>query len=246
MTLQSQISAHYAAKHTLQITAAEHLHIGGASATRHVLSRISFLPEMHVLDIGCGVGGPARTAAAMYGCRITGVDITPEFIDIAREISAILPDSDRLKFQVMNAENLEYTDKSFDGAMMFHTALNIPDKKAVFTECARVLKKGSIFLIYDILALKNAASMSFPMPWADTPRHSFLEPLDSFKRQLEESGFEIESIENSQNYAQAVLQKVAEEEADTITEARLTIMTNLYHNVVKGACAPFIIIARKA
>src|SRR5512133_24414 len=62
----------------------EHLHSGGFATTRDQAKRISITDESRVLDIGCGIGGPARYLAHTYGCRVEGIDLTPELIETAR------------------------------------------------------------------------------------------------------------------------------------------------------------------
>ena len=68
----------------------DEFHIGGRKATQHALSKMSLGASDHVLDVGCGLGGAARYIAAEFGCRLTGIDLTPEYIDVARELTARL------------------------------------------------------------------------------------------------------------------------------------------------------------
>jgi sarcosine/dimethylglycine N-methyltransferase len=65
----------------------DHFHGKGAVATEELAAMLQPKARDHLLDIGCGIGGPARWIAAKYGCRVTGVDLTPEFCEAARELN---------------------------------------------------------------------------------------------------------------------------------------------------------------
>jgi 2-polyprenyl-3-methyl-5-hydroxy-6-metoxy-1,4-benzoquinol methylase len=65
----------------------DEFHIGGRAASEDVLAKLALTPDHHVLDIGCGIGGTARYMAKAFGCRVSGIDLTPEFIETARRLS---------------------------------------------------------------------------------------------------------------------------------------------------------------
>lgn len=246
MSIESEITAHYARKGKDEVSPAnQHLHIGGAKATGFVLSKIDLKPGMRVLDIGCGVGGPAIYAAQEYGCHVTGIDLTPEFIKLARERADAAGLAHLLDFQTVNAGRLGFDGESFDAAIMFHTGMNVPNKAEVYAEIARVLKPGGTFLIYDILALGNLTNMSFPVPWAKTPQTSFLEPLEAIEDYLKDAGFTIESAENCRDYAKNAVTKLLENADGSVNVQREKIMRNLKANLDAGILAPHIIIAQK-
>lgn len=246
MTIQQQITAHYARKGKTEVADTnQHLHIGGASATEYVLIKLNLKPDMRVLDIGCGVGGPAFYAAQSYGCHVTGIDLTPEFIETAKELARQNGLTEKTEFHCTAGDNLPFNDDSFDAAFMFHVGMNIPDKAPVYQETARVLKSGANFLIYDILALENVTDMTYPCPWAKTIETSFMEPFEQIETYLEQAGFKIKSVENSQDYALSALEKMLDQTDWRNTPDRHSAMTNLRDNIANNACAPHIILASK-
>ena len=101
-----------------------------------------------ILDIGCGLGGPARYYAKKFKCHITGIDITPSFIEIGNEFNKLTSMSSMVELNVGNGEKLEFKNEIFDGAYSQHVTMNISDRIKFFSEAYRVLKKGSFFCFY--------------------------------------------------------------------------------------------------
>lgn len=246
MNINQTIIDHYGRKGKTEVADTnQHLHIGGIKASEFVLAQMDLKADMRVLDIGCGVGGPAILAAQEYGCHVTGVDLTPAFIETANILAQQNNVEHLTDFQTTDASQLHFKDDSFDAAFMFHVGMNIQNKQPVYHEAARVLKEGSIFLIYDILALENAADMIYPCPWAKTVETSFLEDADTIKAYLDKAGFKISSIKNSQDYALSALEKMLHNTDWSTTPDRHKAMTNLHANIQSNACAPHIILAEK-
>src|SRR3984957_17377530 len=63
------------------------VHPGGRSATAAFAPRLKLRPGIHLLEIGSGIGGPARYFARYHGCRVTGIDLTEEFIVVSRALT---------------------------------------------------------------------------------------------------------------------------------------------------------------
>ena len=95
-----------------------------------------------ILDIGSGLGGPARYFASRFGCRVTGIDLTPEFCDVARHLTRLLGLEDRVRFELGNAF-MPFAEASFDGAYSMNVSMNIADKRAFYGAIHRVLKPGA-------------------------------------------------------------------------------------------------------
>lgn len=132
----------------------DEFHIGGAQATADLLAKLDLRADLDVLDIGSGVGGPARTIARTYGCRVAGVDLTPHFVETSRALSAMAGMADRVRFDVGSALALPFPDRSFDAALLLHVGMNVPDKSLLFRETRRVLRDGGTFAIYDVMRTK--------------------------------------------------------------------------------------------
>jgi MPBQ/MSBQ methyltransferase len=121
----------------------EHLHSGGLATTRDQAKRISLTDESRVLDVGCGIGGPARYLAHIYVCRVDGIDLTPELIETARVLTKRCKLADRVKLRLGNALDLPYSDQTFDWCQ--NVTMNIADKAGFLAGVYRVLKPGGLF-----------------------------------------------------------------------------------------------------
>jgi SAM-dependent methyltransferase len=173
----------------------DQLHAGGAPATEYVLERLDANADTRLLDVGCGVGGPARMAAASGIGAVTGVDLTEEFVQAAEKLTERVGLAESLSFRATAGEELPFDDGSFDAAMMIHVGMNIPDKQAVFAEVRRVLLPGGRFVIYDQMRCGDG-DLPFPLPWAVDARSSFVESPHDYARQLTAVGFEVEDTVN--------------------------------------------------
>ncbi|MDJ0627128.1 MAG: methyltransferase domain-containing protein [Rhodobacter sp.] len=158
----------------------DEFHTGGLEATEALLGPLGITSDMRVLDIGCGIGGTARFVASRYGANVTGIDLTPAFVHIAEELSAMCGLGDRTQFSVASVFDLPVADGSADLVTMFHVGMNIDDKPALFREVARVLPPGGRFALFDIMEL-SGAPVDFPVPWASAPEASFLAPPQAYR-----------------------------------------------------------------
>jgi MPBQ/MSBQ methyltransferase len=174
--------------------AVDQLHVGGAAATGYVLERLAVGPGVRLLDVGCGIGGVARMAA-MSGAEVTGIDLTPEFVETATTLTDRVGLSDRARFVTTPGESLPLGDGSFDAAVMVHVGMNIPDKQAVFAEVRRVLTPGGRFAVYEQMRTGDG-ELPYPLPWAEDERSSFVETINDYARQLEAAGFTVEETED--------------------------------------------------
>ncbi|NQV85444.1 MAG: class I SAM-dependent methyltransferase [Rhodospirillales bacterium] len=168
----------------------EHLHGRGADATRELLEILSPGPDTHLLDIGSGVGGPARMAAHLYGAHVTGIDLTQEFCDVAQMLCQRVGLSDLVTIRQGNALDLPFANESFDGAYSQNVSMNIEDKEAFYAEAFRVVRPGGLFVAAEYAEGPGGAPV-FPVPWALVPEHSHLLKPDDIPRTLEAVGFEI-------------------------------------------------------
>jgi SAM-dependent methyltransferase len=178
----------------------DEFHIGGAEATSALLEKLSIRPDMEVLDIGSGIGGPARMIAARYGCHVTGVDLTPHFVETARALSTMCGMADRVRFEVGSAVALPLGDASFDLALLLHVGMNVPDKVALFREARRVLRDGGTFALYEVMRTGDG-DLSFPVPWAETPDLSALETPETYRNTAKAAGFALQTEENRRDVA---------------------------------------------
>ena len=209
-------SLHAAGKNLDQLTpedlgGLDEFHLGAREATEALASFMHLHPGMHLLDVGCGIGGPARYFAGR-GCQVTGIDLTAEFVAVAERLTRMVKLDQRATFRQASALELPFDSASFDGAYEIHVGMNIPDKTGVFREVARVLKPGARFSIYDILRTNDDA-FDFPVPWAQSPDVSFVASIDDYRRALESTGFRIEHQRERRQFGLDFMQRMREQAA---------------------------------
>ncbi len=120
----------------------DHFHARGFTATVELADRLPIKPGQHVLDIGCGLGGPARYMAKRFNCHVSGVDITEPFVQAGNKLSALLGMEDRVTIEQGDGQRLPYPDARFDGAYTQHVTMNVADRPAFFSEAFAFLSRA--------------------------------------------------------------------------------------------------------
>jgi ubiquinone/menaquinone biosynthesis C-methylase UbiE len=178
----------------------DEFHVGGREATRELASQMDLRPGLRVLDVGSGLGGPARFLAQQYDCRLIGIDLTEEYVRVAESLSDRVGLSGQVHFCRADATQLPFASASFDRAYMIHVGMNIENKAALFAEVRRVLRPGGAFAIYDIVR-DGPGAIRFPVPWASTPAISFVAPIGAYREALEVARFSIARERNRRGFA---------------------------------------------
>lgn len=196
------------------ISQVDEFHLRGSLATQELVNEAGFDKDTKVLDVGCGIGGPARMIAETFGCKVTGVDLTEEFIRTAKLLSELVGLNDLTEFICADATKLPLADESYDIVWTQHAQMNIKEKKKLYSEIHRVLKKGGRFIYYDIFSVGNE-SLYFPLPWAEESTISHLITIPDYNELLTETGFKEvqkkDQTENSANFIKEMFAKVAKE-----------------------------------
>ena len=167
----------------------DQFHTRGLLATRDLADSAEFGSGETVLDVGSGLGGPARHLAAEYGCRITGLDLTEEFCQVATMLSGLVGMEGQIEFRQGNALAMPFEDNTFDGAWTIQAQMNIEDKAAFYGEIFRVLRPGGRLAFQDIFQGKGG-EIHYPVPWAGDASISFLANPDATRELLQTLGYQ--------------------------------------------------------
>ena len=178
----------------------DELHIGGRVATEALAGQMGLRPGMRLLDVGSGIGGPARYFARHHGCHVVGVDLTEQYVEIATSLSRRVGLGDAVAFHHASALALPFPSHSFDGAYMLHVGMNIEDKATLVAQVRRVLRPGAIFAIYDVMRT-GSGELEFPVPWAATAQTSFVAEPATYRCLLGEAGFHVEAERERRSFA---------------------------------------------
>lgn len=233
---------------------ADEFHVGGAAATSHLADQLRLAPDMHLLDVGSGLGGPARAIAAAHGCRVTGIDLTPSFVAAATSLTRRMGLDHRVSFRLAHADLLDFPDASFDGVLLLHVGMNILDKPTLFAAFRRVLKPGGFLAIYDIMRTADG-ELVFPLPWSSEPGTSFVEPPAAYRAALAAAGITLEAEHDRGDFARDSFAALRARQAQSgpsplglqhaMGQTVATKITNMAGLIGKGILAPTEMIARK-
>ena len=237
----------------------DQFHGRGLEATEEIAellsARMGLGPAHRLLDVGSGIGGPARYMAHRFGCRVTGIDLTPEFCDAARHLTQLLGLGTKVDFQQGDALKMPFPDSSFDGAFSMNVSMNIADKPALYNEIRRVLKPGGWLLLSE-LAKGPGAPMDYPTPWAATAAESFLATPDETRTGLETAGFEVLELRDASDAVKAygAKSKAAMERGEKMPHRAVQLihgvnameaMRNSSRGVAEGRLVPIEVLARR-
>jgi ubiquinone/menaquinone biosynthesis C-methylase UbiE len=163
----------------------------------------------HVLDLCCGLGGPARYLAYHYGCRVTGVDMNTDRLAGAVRLTERTKLQDRVLFHHANALQTGLADETFDVIVSQEAFCHIPNKKTLITECVRLLKPGGRIVYTDILA-RSSMTNEIRSRLETEMVFSELSTLEQYCHLLEEKGCQVIEVEDlSDNWAQILIDRLA-------------------------------------
>jgi len=233
----------------------DEFHIGGRLATEKFLSQLNFSQQDHILDVGCGLGGAARYVANKYNNRVTGIDLTEEYVETGNALCAWVKLDKHVRLHQGSALSMPFPDEVFDGAYMMHVAMNIEDKAQLFSEIYRVLRPGASFGVYDVMRNKEG-ELVYPVPWAAEESTSNLATLDQYKHALFDAGFEVAKEDNRREFALEFFKQLRSKTESNdgppalglhtlMQESTVIKINNMIHNLEKDYVAPVEVVAKK-
>ena len=233
----------------------DEFHIGGRQATDNLIGQLNISEQDHILDVGCGLGGASRFVANKYNSRITGIDLTPEYIATGRVLCTWVKLDRLITLEQGSALSMPYQSETFDGAFMLHVGMNIADKKLLFSEIYRVLRPGACLGVYDVMRI-NEGELIYPVPWATEKTTSKLATSNQYKQALSDSGFIVSKENNRRDFALDFFKQLSEKtEANggppplglhtLMQESTSVKIKNMIENIAKDYIAPVEIIAQK-
>lgn len=174
----------------------DHFHARGVQATVELSELLPIRAGQHIVDIGCGLGGPARYIAQRTGCHVTGIDITQSLVDTARRLTALVGMESQIRIEHGDGQRLPFADAAFDGAYAQHVTMNVPDRPAFFSEAYRVLRPGAFFALTEH-GLGPRGNPHHPVPWSADGTGEYLVPPSETRALLDNAGFVAVQIQDT-------------------------------------------------
>jgi sarcosine/dimethylglycine N-methyltransferase len=166
----------------------DQFHGGGMAMTRR-LARLGELgPGTRVLDVGGGLGGPARTLAVEFGCRVTLSDLTESYIQAGALLTRLLRLETSLNHVVADGLELPFASGSFDVVWTQNSGMNIEDKERLYHGFHRVLSPGGRLVTQEPMA-GHVQPLIFPVMWGRDASVSFLRTPDEMRELIGAAGF---------------------------------------------------------
>ena len=231
----------------------DHFHARGFPATVELADHLRISEKSRLVDIGCGLGGPARYMARRFNCHVSGIDITEEFVRTGRQLNALLGMEDRVHLEQGDALQLPFADNTFDAGYSQHVTMNIADRERFFAQAARVLKPGSCFALTEH-GLGPKGDPIYPVPWSTDGSTSHLVTPEATRRFAFDAGFQaIELVDMSEKYL-AGYRKALEREPAELPPLGIHLLlganarersANAMRNLEEGRTRAFQMVCRK-
>ena len=275
MSLEQTVSAHYSNKDLLEkiyrgleqlgfdknqltqsdLSSVDEFHIGGSEGTLLLAEKLSLTTSSKVLDIGCGIGGPARLLSSVIGCKVSGIDLTADYVNAGNELTNQVGLSNSVNLVNASALDVPFPDDSFDVSYMIHVGMNIVDKETLFSEAYRVTKPGGVFGIYDVM-LAGSEELQYPLPWAEKKEGSAISSVEDYNLALTKVGFSLTYEEDKTDFAIDFFEKmsITMSSSDGPSPVGLHLLMgeltkqkigNMAYLIKSGVIAPRIIISKK-
>ncbi len=233
----------------------DEFHIGGRQASENFFDQLNFSADDQLVDVGCGLGGTSRFVAERYGSKVTGIDLTPEYITTGETLCTWLGLDNLVDLQQGNALKLPFDNGVFDGGYMMHVGMNIKDKVGLYKEIFRVLRPGATFGVYDVMRVEEG-ELKYPVPWATTAHESAVASPRQYKQAMDEAGFRVVVENNRHEFAVSFFEQLRKKTSNDRGPSPLGLhilmgensaikIQNMIKNISSGLVSPVELIVRK-
>jgi SAM-dependent methyltransferase len=236
------------------LSAVDHFHARGFPATVELADALPVQPQHHLVDIGCGIGGPARYMAQRFQCRVSGIDITPPYVEAANKLTALVGLQEQVRIELGDGHRLPFADAQFDGGYCQHVTMNVSDRPKFYAEAFRVLKPGAFFALTEH-GLGPTGDPHHPVPWSNDGGGEYLVRPAETRELLQAAGFTVVEVQDTGPKYLAGYRKVIEraEQGDVpvlgvhllLGELALDKTRNAARNIEEGRTQPIQVICRK-
>lgn len=169
-----------------QLDGIDQFHAGGPEAVERLIPGLGLTGGMKVLDVGSGLGGPARQLARTVGCQVVGVDITAAYVDAALDLTSSAGLTDSVRF--VHADLAEFEETGFDAAYTIHVQMNVADKRSFYDQIARRLRPGGRLAVFEVCRSGDGEPAP-PLPWSLDGSDSLLVTAGELRDAIRSSGF---------------------------------------------------------
>lgn len=235
------------------ISRVDQFHVGGAAATQLVAEALAPLEGKRVLDVGCGLGGPARLLASQTGCQVSGIDLSADYIEVGNRLTELVGLGGQVELHQGSALDLKMDSCQFEAAYMMHVGMNIDRKATLMGEAFRVLQSGK-FVVYDIMRLKDD-QIRYPVPWADRKEESAVDDCEVYEAALQGAGFVVETKQLLRDFSLEFLESMMRSNAQSglqpvglhllMGQTASIKIKNMYEQIKEGLLTPTLLVARK-
>jgi len=168
----------------------DQFHAGGKRFTLRLANLAGLKRDMQILDVGGGLGGPARTLAVEFGCHVTVVDLTESYVHAGRMLTSLMKLDDQVTFHVGDALDLSFDDNSFDVVWTQNSGMNIADKESLYAGFHRLLRSNGLLVIQEPMSGPNQPPV-FPVMWSRDGSNNFLRKPEQMRATIEAAGFRL-------------------------------------------------------
>lgn len=238
-----------------ELSAVDEFHIGGRAATANILGQFRISKQDHIIDVGCGLGGASRYVAKKFCNKVTGIDLTQEYVETGNVMCSWLKLDSQIELVHGSALSMPFEEGTFDCGYMMHVGMNIENKNQLFSEIFRVLRPGSTFGIYDVMRC-NDGDLSYPVPWAADRSSCYLATIAQYKQALGDAGFMVKAENNRRDFALDFFEKLRTKMQDNggppplglhtlMKETSEEKINNMIDNISSNYIAPIELIIKK-